>query len=195
MGNKVSGSIGSGAGFASIFSAAPTTDAESIPREPGCNACWTPEEKEVPTSMGVTPQSPTVPVKCMAYAHSECPVNRRELGRATWAFLHTMAAYYPEKPSQRQQDEMRDFMLLMGRVYPCGYCADRTADEMEINPPRVKNQKELSRWMCEVHNEVNYRLGKPEFDCNLVEERWKYGPADGRCDRGLHRGGAPNTAQ
>jgi hypothetical protein len=26
--------------------------------------------------------------------------------------------------------------------------------------------------MCETHNHVNRELGKPEFDCNKVEERW-----------------------
>jgi len=36
--------------------------------------------------------------------------------------------------------------------------------------------------MCQQHNVVNRKLGKPEFDCRKVLERWKDGPKDGRCD-------------
>jgi mitochondrial FAD-linked sulfhydryl oxidase len=33
----------------------------------------------------------------------ECPPDKDELGRSTWTFLHTMAAYYPEEPSDADQ--------------------------------------------------------------------------------------------
>lgn len=91
-----------------------------------------------------------------------------------------MAAYYPEKPSASKREETRQFLHLISRLYPCGYCADRTADEMEVNPPRLNSQKEFSEWMCEIHNEVNYRMNKPLFDCSKVGERWKTG-APGIC--------------
>lgn len=69
---------------------------------------------------------------CVAYADNGCPLNRAEVGRATWGFLHTMAAFYPDDPSERLQQDMSKFMEIMGRVYPCGYCADRTAEEIEV---------------------------------------------------------------
>lgn len=40
---------------------------------------------------------------------------------------------------------------------------------------------DFATWMCEVHNEVNDRMGKPLFDCATVEERWRTGPSDGSC--------------
>ena len=43
------------------------------------------------------------------------------------------------------------------------------------NPPRVQNNIELSKWFCEQHNHVNVRLGKEEFDCDRVMERWRMG--------------------
>lgn len=40
-------------------------------------------------------------------------VSKEEVGRATWTFLHTLAAQYPEKPSRQQR---RDAKNLVRRV-------------------------------------------------------------------------------
>jgi len=32
--------------------------------------------------------------------------------------------------------------------------------------------------MCEMHNEVNERLGKDIFDCSRVDERWRRDPTN-----------------
>lgn len=56
---------------------------------------------------------------CTAYMHSGCKLNRRELGRAAWGYLHTMAAYYPERPTPRQQENMRTYLELTVRSQSC----------------------------------------------------------------------------
>jgi len=33
-----------------------------------------------------------------------------------------------------------------------------------------------------MHNIVNMKIGKPKFDCSLVNERWRDGWKDGSCD-------------
>ena len=52
-----------------------------------------------------------------------CPESVDSLGRGSWSFLHTVAAYYPEKPSHDDQSEMHGFMRALGRFYPCNMCA------------------------------------------------------------------------
>lgn len=113
--------------------------------------------------------------------YKDCPPDALELGRSTWTFLHTMSAYYPDRPSAQQQSDMRSFLQLFSQFYPCGYCASHLRDEMQRDPPVVESRWGLSQWMCRMHNEVNERLGKPLFDCNRVDERWKDGPSDGSC--------------
>ena len=53
---------------------------------------------------------------------------------------------------------------------------------LKTQPPNVENQKGLSKWLCDMHNIVNVKLGKEVFDCNRVNERWKDGWLDGSCD-------------
>ncbi|KAF9436666.1 hypothetical protein BGZ76_003350 [Entomortierella beljakovae] len=113
---------------------------------------------------------------------ANCPPDKEILGRATWTFLHTMAAYYPEKPSQMEQSTMKSLLSSFSQFYPCGYCAEHLREEMKVDPPKVATRKELSWWMCGMHNKVNEMIGKEIFDCNKLDERWKDGPKDGRCD-------------
>ncbi|KAG0323815.1 hypothetical protein BG004_003611 [Podila humilis] len=113
---------------------------------------------------------------------AECPPDREVLGRATWTFLHTMAAYYPERPSAMEQSTMKSLLGSFSQFYPCGHCAEHLREEMKVDPPNVESRKELAWWMCGMHNKVNEMIGKEIFDCNKLDERWRDGPADGRCD-------------
>uniref|UniRef100_A0A914RRW4 Sulfhydryl oxidase n=1 Tax=Parascaris equorum TaxID=6256 RepID=A0A914RRW4_PAREQ len=90
---------------------------------------------------------------------ADCPLDTEQLGKSTWNFLHTMAAYYPEKPSEEDKNNARIMMHLLG-----------------------KNREEFSIWMCEMHNRVSRKLGKAEFDCSLWKQRWLDGWKDGSCD-------------
>ena len=111
-----------------------------------------------------------------------CPPDVEQLGRATWTFLHTTAAYYPEKPTPTQRANMLMLLRSIPVLYPCTWCANDFGENLEKSPPDVSGRTALSLWLCRRHNEVNEKLGKEAFDCAKVDERWKDGPKDGRCD-------------
>ncbi|KAF8623237.1 hypothetical protein AX15_006471 [Amanita polypyramis BW_CC] len=111
-----------------------------------------------------------------------CPPDVEQLGRATWTFLHTTAAYYPDKPTPTQRANMLALLRALPVLYPCGWCAIDFDKDMKEHPPNVSSRVALSRWLCERHNTVNEKLGLEKFDCSKTDERWKDGPSDGRCD-------------
>lgn len=59
----------------------------------------------------------------------DCPLDKNELGQATWGLLHTMAATYPEKPNVEQKEDTRQFFSVLSRLYPCEYCANDMREE------------------------------------------------------------------
>ena len=120
----------------------------------------------------------------VAASRDDCPADVEVLGRHTWTFLHTTAAYYPAQPSSSQQSAMRSLLTALPTLYPCGHCANHL--KTELRPAdvdeAVTSRERVSRYLCGLHNQVNERLGKDRFNCDRVDERWKDGPADGRCD-------------
>ncbi|KAG2175663.1 hypothetical protein INT43_001310, partial [Umbelopsis isabellina] len=116
------------------------------------------------------------------WRRKNCPPDVEALGSSTWTLLHTMAAYYPERPAPSQMDSMKMFFEGFAQHYPCWFCKGDFQKSVAANPIQVGSRKKLSQWLCDRHNEVNEKLGKPKFDCTKVFERWLEGPPNGKCD-------------
>ncbi len=112
----------------------------------------------------------------------DCPADVTVLGRSSWTFLHTLAATYPDNPTKEQQAEMKTFMGIFSKVYPCWFCADDFKKWMGKNEIDTSSKDGFGMWMCLAHNHVNKKLGKNEFDCSKWKYRWKDGWPDGRCE-------------
>ncbi|CEJ90098.1 hypothetical protein VHEMI05904 [[Torrubiella] hemipterigena] len=107
---------------------------------------------------------------------------KAELGRATWRFLHTMVSRYPEKPTPDERKTLESFFHLFGRLYPCGDCARHFRGLLKQYPPQTSNRNAAASWLCAMHNKVNVRLEKPQFDCNNLGDFYDCGCGDDKKD-------------
>ncbi|XP_034251254.1 FAD-linked sulfhydryl oxidase ALR [Thrips palmi] len=150
---------------------------ETNPAKP-CRTCTDFKTWAKQTKQSISDKAGSAPVQ----RNKECPLDKDELGKNTWGFLHTMAAYYPDNPTPQQKNDMKSFFNSFSQFYPCEVCAKDFQQELRLQPPNVENQKGLTKWLCDMHNIVNVKLGKQSFDCNRVNERWKDGWLDGSCN-------------
>ncbi|KAK9442514.1 ERV2 protein-like protein [Metarhizium brunneum] len=103
---------------------------------------------------------------------------KAELGRATWKFLHTMVARFPDKPTDSDRKTLESFFLLFGRLYPCGDCARHFRGMLDKYPPQTSSRNAAAGWLCALHNMVNKRLEKPTFDCTKIGDFYDCGCGD-----------------
>ncbi|PVH97790.1 hypothetical protein DM02DRAFT_67402 [Periconia macrospinosa] len=103
---------------------------------------------------------------------------KAELGRAAWKVLHTTFARFPEKPTPDEKEALRSYVHLFQRLYPCGECAEHFGKVLAKYPPQVSSRSAASMWGCMVHNIVNKRLKKPEFNCENIGDAYDCGCGD-----------------
>jgi FAD-linked sulfhydryl oxidase len=92
------------------------------------------------------------------------------IGRSTWHLLHSVAAKYPDTPSDTEKHSVVELFSSLQGLYPCEICRLHLAENLRAVPPlqdHINSRSELSLWVCQLHNVVNRELHKPVFNCSL----------------------------
>jgi len=99
-------------------------------------------------------------------------------GPSGWLFLHCISFGFPYKidPTnpehiEKQNDYYR-FFYYLGKVMPCKYCRNSYMDFFTKLSPMSKlgSRKEFTKWLYDIHNMVNEKLGVPECEKPTFEE-------------------------
>ena len=105
-------------------------------------------------------------------------------GPSGWLFLHCVSFGYPYKIDPTNQEHLEKqndyyrFFYYLGKVLPCKYCRISYMEFFTKHSPMNKlgTRKEFTKWLYDVHNMVNEKLGVP--DCEVpkfeeIEERYQ----------------------
>lgn len=85
-----------------------------------------------------------------------------KLGAPLWVGLHAATFDYPEAPAPHQKRAAIALFESLQELLPCADCRKHYTAELAAHPVRtaVDSRDTLSRWLVDLHNRVNARLGK-----------------------------------
>lgn len=93
-------------------------------------------------------------------------------GPPAWIFLHCVVMGYPVQFDPEDSDHvyrrkgMKKFFKFITCVLPCKYCRESYNKYIKESPieNHLSSRVELARWLYDIHNKVNYKLGIPLCD-------------------------------
>ena len=94
------------------------------------------------------------------------PESKQEAGPKYWDVLKNMAAKLPDIPSRSEKIEFNQTLNYLVNHFVCDDCVEDAQDFIAANPVKsLKSKEDYSRYICELHNVVNVKTGKPVHDC------------------------------
>lgn len=98
-------------------------------------------------------------------------MNPRKFGPYFWGALHTACL----EPAD--MNALRNFIFLFPFVLPCSACRVSFQECLkELPPPTCPRQ--IFAWSVEVHNCVNFKLGKPLMGLQEARRVWSSAPPE-----------------
>jgi hypothetical protein len=87
-----------------------------------------------------------------------------------WYMLHTISFAYPIQPTEFHKTAYREFYMTIKDVLPCETCRRHYKTYIITYPitPYLDSRAELIKWVIQIHNFVNHRLGKRIFTIGEV---------------------------
>ena len=99
-------------------------------------------------------------------------------GPPLWYSLHTISFNYPVKPSKEDKINYYNFFLNLKNVLPCRYCRENLAKnfkKLKFGKSVFKSRDTLSRWLYNLHEEINCMLGKTSnLSYEQVRDRYEH---------------------
>ena len=84
-------------------------------------------------------------------------------GPSLWHSLHTISFNYPTNPSLNDKKNYLNFFKSLEHILPCRYCRENYKQNIKTVPLNMKtmeNRHSLSKWLYELHEEINRLLHK-----------------------------------
>lgn len=101
-------------------------------------------------------------------------MNPRKFGPYFWGALHTACLDGSVCPLA-----LREFVYLYPVVLPCQNCRESFRAILEQYPMPVTNDRAiLFRWSVEIHNMVNFKIGKPRMGLAEAQRIWTEDPPE-----------------
>ena len=88
-------------------------------------------------------------------------------GPHAWMFLHSITLEYPDKPTEQEINDMYIFLTSLGNILPCKKCKYNFKSHLKkypISNDTLKNKKNLTKWLIDIHNCVNKMQNKKTLD-------------------------------
>jgi hypothetical protein len=104
-------------------------------------------------------------------------------GPSLWHSLHTISFNYPVKPSITEKKQYYDFFMSLKNILPCRYCRENYVKNIKtipLNMKTMKNRNSLSKWLYNLHEEINKMLGK-KSNLSYEDVKLRYEMFRSRC--------------
>ena len=104
-------------------------------------------------------------------------------GPSLWHSLHAISFNYPVNPTKEQKLQYLEFFRSLKHVLPCKYCREnykKNIKTVPLNMSTMKSRETLSRWLYELHEEINTMLHK-KSNLTFDQVRTRYEMFRARC--------------
>ena len=81
-----------------------------------------------------------------------------------WTTLHLVTLAHPNEPSEAHKKDAEAWVYAFRSIIPCEVCRIHYTNELKRMPPNVESKHEFVEWGRALHNSVNKRLGKREWE-------------------------------
>lgn len=96
-------------------------------------------------------------------------------GNGAWVFLHSITLTYPNNPTVNDKKTYKSFFETLGYLLPCNQCSNHYNDYLESNPINeqvLESKESLTKWLYNLHNNVNHLLNKRKIDFSEFVDKY-----------------------
>lgn len=96
-------------------------------------------------------------------------LNPEKWGKYFWIGLNFIGYAYPENPSDEDKQNVKNYIMSLGKVIPCDRCRGNFVNHLQKLPLDdivLESRNNFINWLVNFHNEVNIMLEKRTISVN-----------------------------